>query len=105
GYGSHTVNAAVPSGEVRVPLPRGGNLSIRSTRALHGSARLVQSDGEEYVRCWCSGVAEIKLNGPITLVDRISPGAYVLDVALGGEKARRIPVSVIEGQTVTVPIE
>jgi len=105
GYGSHTVNASVPSGEVRVPLPRGGNLSIRSTRALHGSARLIQPDGEEYVRCWCSGIAEIKLNGPITLVDRISPGAYVLDVALAGEKARRIPVSVIEGQTVTVPIE
>jgi len=105
GYGSHTVKATVPSGEIRVPLPRGGSLSIRATRDVHGSARLIQPDGEEYVRCWCSGIAEVKLEGRITLVDRISPGPYVLELTLTDAKPRQFPVTVIEGQTVIVPID
>jgi len=105
GYGSHTVKAAVPSGETRVPLPRGGNLSIRAGRAVNGSARLIQPDGEEYVRCWCSGIAAIALEGAITFVDRISPGPYVLEVTLTDSKPRRFPVTVIEGQTTIVPVE
>jgi hypothetical protein len=72
GYGSHTVRAMVPSSEVLVPLPRGGNLSIRSTHEVHGTARLIQPDGEEYVRCWCNGIAVIKLETQAAFVDRIS---------------------------------
>jgi len=105
GYGSHTVKATVPSGETRVPLPRGGNLSIRASRAINGSARLIQPDGEEYVRCWCSGIAAVKLEGRITFVDRISPGPYVLEVTLTDSKPRQYPVSVTEGQTTTVSID
>jgi hypothetical protein len=105
GYGSHTVNAAVPSNEVRVPLPRGGNLSIRSPHDIHGTARLIQPDGEEYVRCWCSGIAAIKIESAITFVDRISPGSYVLEVTLANSKPRRLPVTVIEGQTTVVGVE
>jgi hypothetical protein len=105
GYGSHTVEASVPSDEIRVPLTRGGNLSIRSAHDLRGTARLIQPDGEEYVRCWCNGISTIKLEGAMTFVDRISPGAYLLEVTLTGTKPRRVPVTVIEGQTTTVPIE
>jgi hypothetical protein len=105
GYGSHTVKAVVPSGETRVPLPRGGNLSIRANRAVNGSARLIQPDGEEYVRCWCSGIAAIALEGAITFVDRISPGSYVLEVTLTNNKPHQFPVTVIEGQTTIVPID
>lgn len=105
GYGSHTVKASVPSSEVRVPLPRGGNLSLRSSRDVRGTARLIQPDGEEYVRCWCSGIAAIKLEGPITFVDRISPGSYVLEVTLRDGKPKQFSVSVIEGQTTIVPID
>ena len=105
GFGSHTVKADVPSGEIRVPLPRGGNLRLRSDNEVHGMARLIQPNGEEYVRCWCSGIAEIKIDGPSTLVDRISPGPYTLEVARSDGKTKRIPVSIIEGQTTVVTID
>jgi protocatechuate 3,4-dioxygenase beta subunit len=105
GYGSHTVRAQIPSGEIRVPLPRGGNLSLRTTTGIRGSARLVQPDGQPYVRCWCSGIAEITIEGPATLVDRIAPGAYTLEVTPNGLKPKQIPVTVIEGQTVNVSID
>ena len=105
GYGSHTIAASVPADEIRVPLPRGGSLSIKSNVEARGSARLIQPDGEEYVRCWCNGVAAIKLEGKMTLVDRISPGSYVLEVTLPDGKPKRFPVSVIEGRTATVLID
>jgi hypothetical protein len=105
GYGSETVKAEVPSGEIRVPLPRGGNLKLHSESDARGTARLIQPNGDEYVRCWCSGIAEIKIEGPSTLVDRISPGSYVLQVSRSDGKTKRIPVSIIEGQTVIVSID
>jgi 5-hydroxyisourate hydrolase-like protein (transthyretin family) len=105
GYGSHTVKVTVPSSEVRVPLSRGGNLSIRSAHEVHGTARLIQPDGEEYVRCWCNGIAVIKLETQTAFVDRISPGSYVLEVTLRDSKPKQFPVSVIEGQTTIVPID
>jgi len=105
GYGSHTVSAQVPSNEIRVPLPRGGSLSLRTTTGIRGTARLIQPDGQPYVRCWCSGIAEITIDGPSTLVDRIAPGAYTLEVTPAGTKPKQIPVTVIEGQTVNVSID
>ena len=101
GYGSHTIIGEVPSGEIRVPLPRGGNLILRSTTGAHATARLIQSDGQPYVRCWCNGVAAIEIHGLATMVDRIAPGAYTLEVG----KSKQIPVTVIEGQTTTVSID
>lgn len=105
GYGSHTVNAQIPSGEIRVPLPRGGSLSLRTTTHIRGSARLIQPDGQPYVRCWCSGIAEITIASPATLVDRIAPGAYTLEITPVGMKSKQIPVTVIEGQTVNVSLD
>jgi len=105
GFGSHTVKTEVPSGEIRIPLTRGGSLTIRSNNDLRATARLIQPDGEEYVRCWCSGIAEIKIDSRMTLVDRIAPGPYTLEVLPSGGKAKRFPVSVVEGQTTIVPIE
>ena len=101
GYGSHTITAEVPSGEIRVPLPRGGNVLLRSTNGVHATARLIQSDGQPYVRCWCNSVAAIEINGLATMVDRVAPGAYTLEVG----KSKQIPVTVIEGQTTTVSID
>jgi len=70
-----------------------------------GQARLIQPDGEEYVRCWCNGVAEIEVTGRVTLIESITPGAYTLEVTPADGKARTYPVSVVEGQTVTVAIQ
>ena len=105
GFGSHTVTGEVPSGEIRVPLPRGGNLSIRLNTDVRGTARLIQPNGEEYVRCWCNGIAQIKIDSRATLVDRISPGQYTLEVTLTGAKPKHFPVSIVEGQTAVVAID
>lgn len=103
-YGSHTITAEVPSGEVRIALPRGGTLALRASTDLHATARLIQSDGEEYVRCWCNGIAEITLDGRAINVDQIAPGAYTLEVTPRGGKPRRYPVTVVEGVTTTVEL-
>lgn len=89
GYGSRTIQAMVPSGEVRITLPRSGALALRASSDLHATARLIQPDGEEYVRCWCNGVAEIALAGHSTVVDRIAPGSYTLEVTPFGGKPHR----------------
>ena len=104
-YGSQTVVAPVSSNEVVIPLRRGGKLLVVSDGNLLATARLIQADGEEYVRCWCNGVAEIRITGRVTLVDSIAPGPYTLEVTPDGGKARSYPVSVVEGQTVTVAIQ
>jgi protocatechuate 3,4-dioxygenase beta subunit len=104
-YGSNTVTAEVPAAEVHIPLRRGGKLLLRSNVDLRAYARLIQSDGEEYVRCWCSGIAEIRITGRATVVDSIAPGTYTLEVTPDGSKPRTYPVSVIEGQTVTVAMQ
>ena len=105
GYGSQTVIGEAGTSEVKIALPRGGGIALRSTNDLHGTARLIQPDGQEYVRCWCNGIATIEINGRVTLVDRISPGPYTLEVSLTGAKPRAIPITVVEGQTLPVPIE
>jgi hypothetical protein len=104
-YGSHTIQAEVPSGEIRLPLPRGGTLALRANANLRATARLLQPNGEEYVRCWCSGVAEITITGAVTLVDQIAPGPYSLEVTPTGGKPRTYPVTVTEGVTTTVTLD
>jgi protocatechuate 3,4-dioxygenase beta subunit len=104
-YGSHTIQAEVPSGEIRLALPRGGTLALHAHGDLHATAALIQPNGEEYVRCWCSGVADITINSANTLVDQIAPGAYTLEVTPTGGKPRRYPVTVQEGVTTTVSID
>lgn len=105
GYGSHTVAARVPGPEIRVLLPRGGSLSIQARNGLRGTAELIQPDGQPYVRCWCNGIAAIEISGPLTLVDRISPGRYILEVLTSDDEAKQFPVTITEGQTLTVPVD
>ncbi len=106
GYGSHTVQAEVPSSdEIRIPLPRGGALDLQAHSDLHATARLIQPNGEEYVRCWCNGMAGITVNGRSTLVYRIAPGNYTLEVTPMGGKPRRYSVTVVEGTTTAVALD
>ena len=104
GFGSHTVAVKVPSPEVRVALPRGGTVAVRSP-AIRGTARLIQPDGQQYVRCWCNGIATISIDGPSTLIDRVSPGVYTLEVVPTIGKARQFAVKVVEGETFTVTLD
>jgi hypothetical protein len=50
-------------------------------------------------------VATIEITTPITLIDRIAPGQYTLEIKPNGGKSTQFPVVVIEGQTKTVPID
>jgi len=105
GYGSETVHATVPGGDIRIALPRGGKLILRSNTELHGNARLLLPDGDVYVRCWCSGIADIELEGVTTTVEAVSPGSYTLEFTPKGGQPRRYPVTVVEGQTTPVQID
>jgi hypothetical protein len=104
-YGAQTVRGEVPSGEVRILLLRGGKLLLHAAGGLQGTARLIQPNGEDYVRCSGSGIAEIRIDGLATVVDRIAPGVYTLEVAPTGGKPRRFPVTVVEGQTMTAEVD
>lgn len=105
-YGSQTVTADVPAeGEVRIALPRGGKIAIRSEQAIRGTVRLVLPDGEPYVRCWCSGIAETRIEGTLTVIDAVSPGVYTLELTPTGGQARRYPVIVKEAETTNILLE
>ncbi|MFZ2492250.1 MAG: carboxypeptidase regulatory-like domain-containing protein [Thermoanaerobaculia bacterium] len=106
GYGSQTIAVQIPAkGEIRLPLPRGGSLALRTANGLRGTARLLQPDGREYIRCWCDGIAVTQITGALTIVDRIAPGSYSLEITSENHGPRRIPVTVIEGETVPVVLD
>ena len=105
GYGTVTLPVTAPTQGLRVGLTPGGTLVIESERELRGRARLVQPDGEEYVRCWCNGIAEIQLKGRRTSVENVTPGSYTVEIVDSPDATTPRPVVVREGQTSTVAIE
>jgi 5-hydroxyisourate hydrolase-like protein (transthyretin family) len=106
GYGTATLSVTSPARGVAVGLTPGGTLVVETARPRDARIRLVQPDGEEYVKCWCNGIAEIKLTGRRTSVENVTAGAYTLELASppGGEPVTR-PVLIQEGQTTTVTID
>jgi protocatechuate 3,4-dioxygenase beta subunit len=105
GYGTATVPVTAPSQGLRVSLTPGGTLEIESAQERQGLVRLVQPDGEEYVQCWCNGIAEIQLQGRRTKVEHVTPGSYTLELIGESEVLARKPVVVREGQKTTVTID
>ena len=105
GYGTKTLPITAPAKGLQVGLTPGGTLVIESARNLRGRIRLVQPDGEEYVRCWCNGIADIKLQGRRTTVDHVAPGSYTIELVDGPETFPPRPVVISEDQTATVTIE
>jgi carboxypeptidase family protein len=105
GYGTATLPVTSPSTGLRVALTPGGTLVLASERSLHGRVRLVQPDGEEYVRCWCNGIAAIQLKGRRTTVENVTAGSYTIEVVDGVEGIAPRPAVVREGQTTIVTLE
>jgi hypothetical protein len=105
GFGTVTRPVTAPTTGLRIGLTPGGTLVIESARALQGRVRLLQPDGEEYVRCWCNGIADIQLKGRRSTVENVTAGGYTLEVLVGGEVVARKPVVVSEGQKTTVAID
>lgn len=105
GYGTATLPVTAPSRGLKVALTPGGTLVFASGRNLHGRVRLVQPDGEEYIRCWCNGIAAIELEGRRTTVENVAAGSYIVEVVDGIEGIAPQPAVVREGQTTTVTLE
>ncbi|MBP6702335.1 MAG: carboxypeptidase regulatory-like domain-containing protein [Vicinamibacteria bacterium] len=103
GYGTATIKVTAPGPQLRIGLTPGGTLVIESTRDLRGRVRLVQPDGEEYIRCWCNGIADIELKGKRTVVENVAPGTYRLEL-VDEPGATPQTVLVTDGQISTVVI-
>jgi hypothetical protein len=107
GYGTATLPVSAPGRGLRVPLTPGGTLVVESPRELRGRLRLVRPDGEEYVRCWCNGIAGIDLEGRRTTVANVTPGTYAVEVRDASGRAIPAPASVViqEGRSVSIVVE
>jgi len=106
-YASQSVRANVPmSGELRIALTPGGTLIVQADRESHDLIRLVLPNGEEYVRCHCNGIAEIRLDGQTTTIDHVAPGSYAMQVHDANGKVKATwPVTIGEGQVTTAAIK
>ena len=107
GYGTATLPVRAPGRGLRVPLTPGGTLVIESGRELRGRLRLVRPDGEEYVRCWCNGIAGIDLEGHTTTAANVTPGSYRVEIIDANGRTVPAPSSVTiqEGHTTTLSVE
>ncbi|HEV7705965.1 MAG TPA: carboxypeptidase regulatory-like domain-containing protein, partial [Gemmatimonadaceae bacterium] len=106
GYASQSTRVSVPhEGEVRFALTAGGTLIVQTDRAAAELVKLVMPGGEEYVRCQCNGIAEIRLTGTTTTIDHVAPGTYTMLVldAHGLIKTSH-SVTIVEGQTTRAEI-
>ena len=102
-YASQTVRTTIPGPEVRVALTPGGTVIIHAAPDAKKKVRFVLPNGEEYVRCYCNGIAEIRLDGAVTRVENVAPGSYRMEVLDGAGKVEQThPVVVIEGQPTSV---
>jgi hypothetical protein len=104
GYASQSMRVNVPHpGEVRLALTPGGTLILHADRASADLVKLVLPSGEEYVRCQCNGIAEIRLTGLSTTIENVAPGSYTMQLLdpNGLVKATQI-VTIAEGQPTVV---
>ncbi|HKO58766.1 MAG TPA: carboxypeptidase regulatory-like domain-containing protein [Thermoanaerobaculia bacterium] len=92
GYAVGNATLAVPGPEVQVMLTRGGTVVVQSRSAEHVRGMLTRAGGM-----------------PIPIFDsalNVPAGSYTLEVVGAGDKvAGKYPVTVVEGQTVTVAVD
>jgi hypothetical protein len=105
-YGTVTLPVTAPARDLRIAVTPGGTLIVRSARELAGKLRLILPNGDEYVRCWCNGIAEIVLTGSETTIENITPGSYTaIFIDELGATSGKYPVVIVEGQTSTLQVE
>lgn len=106
GYATQSVRASMPhEGEVRVALTPGGTLIVHADRASNDIVKLVHPSGDEYVRCECNGIAEIRLNGLTTVIEHVAPGPYAMQLLdEQGRIKSSTSVTIAEGQTTNAEI-
>jgi hypothetical protein len=106
GFASQSRYVTTPQEEeVQFALTPGGTLVVKTGNASDDLVKLVQPNGEEYVRCQCNGIAEIRLTGTTTRIEHVAPGDFTMHVldARGRIKTSQ-PVKIMEGQTSTTDI-
>jgi hypothetical protein len=105
-FASQSARASVPfEGELRIALTPGGTLIVHADRAANDVVKLILPNGEEYVRCQCNGIAEIRLEGLTTKIEHIAPGSYTMQVLdPRGFVKTSYPVTIVEGQVTTAEI-
>jgi large repetitive protein len=88
----------VPGAEIRVPMQRGGSIAFQTTEP-----RRVRLMAPGTTKPAWSGTAQTNMPG---YSQSLAPGSYVLEV-LGKDNSveKSIPVTIIAGQTVTVPLD
>lgn len=106
GKATQSARITMPyDGELRFALTPGGTLIVNSDDAATGLVKLVFPSGEEYVRCHCNGVAEIRLTGKTTTIEHVAPGTYTMQVLdPNGRVKVSYPVTIAEGRTTTAEI-
>jgi protocatechuate 3,4-dioxygenase beta subunit len=107
GYASRTVRAQVPlDGDLRIALSHGGTLVVLSHETATDLVKLVAPDGEEYVQCYCNGIATIRLKGKTTTIEHVQAGSYMLQIlnASGGVTAQQ-PITIAENGKTIVDLE
>jgi hypothetical protein len=107
GYASRTVRAQVPlEGDLRIALSHGGSLVVISHDAATDLVKLVAPNGEEYVQCYCSGIATIRLKGKSTTIEHVQAGNYMLQILNGsGGVTTQQPITIVENGKTTVDLE
>ncbi len=100
GYATQSVRASMPrEDELRIALTPGGTLIVHADRASNGLVKLVHPNGEEYVRCECNGIAEIRLSGVTTTIEHVAPGTYAMQLLdEQGRIKTSYSVTIAEGQ-------
>ena len=106
GFASQSRHVALPfQGELSFALTPGGTLIVRSDRKSSDLVKLIHPNGEEYVRCQCNGIAEIRLSGTVTTIENVAPGNFTMQVLdAKGRVMASYPVTVTEGATTTAEI-
>jgi hypothetical protein len=61
-------------------------------------------NGEEYVRCWCNRIAEIRIEGAITGIENVAAGSYSFVVSEKDGSTTSYPITVIEGGVIELEI-
>jgi Carboxypeptidase regulatory-like domain len=106
GFASQSTRVSVPhAGELRFALTPGGTLVVKSDPASFDLVKLVRPNGEEYVRCECNGIAEIRLTGTSSTIKAVAPGSYTMQVLdMNGLVKTSYPITIAEGQTTVAEI-
>jgi protocatechuate 3,4-dioxygenase beta subunit len=104
-YATRTVETSVPSDKVVIGLTPGGTLVVRSAQLRTRRTRLVLPSGEDYIRCWCNRIAEMRLDDMINTFENIAAGNYTLVVHEPDKTTSEYPVTILEGQRTELSIQ